>query len=258
MQNPPTYTSVTIRYGQLQTLGSGGLATDGAAGAAVFEYDSKLPVVVAVERRVQMMLPWATALDVEYVGQHGYNISQDVNLNAVDFGAAFLAQNQDALAGCQPRRLARRAVLQDQMRAFRGYGAITQQWGRGWRTYHSLQLSFNRRFQNGFSFGFNDTILLSSEGSTAARLQHNPDGSYSLRSDQAEADALLGRTIDRRHIMKANFVWDLPDLRAGGPTMRALSLIVNDWQLSGIWTGQTGTNYTVGFSYQNGGWQSRT
>ena len=46
------------------------------------------------------------------------------------------------------------------MRAFRGYGAITQQWGRGWRTFHSLQLSFNRRFKNGLSFGFNDTIVL--------------------------------------------------------------------------------------------------
>ena len=29
--------------------------------------------------------------------------------------------------------------------------------------------------------------------------------------------------------------------------------VVNDWQLSGIWTGATGCAYTVGFSYQNGG-----
>ena len=28
---------------------------------------------------------------------------------------------------------------------------------------------------------------------------------------------------------------------------------MNDWQLSGIWTGITGSPYTVGFSYQNGG-----
>jgi hypothetical protein len=30
-------------------------------------------------------------------------------------------------------------------------------------------------------------------------------------------------------------------------------VIVNDWQLSGIWSGTTGAAYTVGFSYQNGG-----
>ena len=28
---------------------------------------------------------------------------------------------------------------------------------------------------------------------------------------------------------------------------------MNDWQLSGIWAGITGSPYTVGFSYQNGG-----
>jgi hypothetical protein len=29
--------------------------------------------------------------------------------------------------------------------------------------------------------------------------------------------------------------------------------VINDWQLSGIWTGATGSAYTVGYSYQNGG-----
>jgi hypothetical protein len=46
------------------------------------------------------------------------------------------------------------------MRAFRGYSSITQQWARGCRTFHSLQLSFNRRFRDGLAFGFNDTIPL--------------------------------------------------------------------------------------------------
>jgi hypothetical protein len=139
------------------------------------------------------------------------------------------------------------------MRAFPVYGSITQQWSRGWITHHSLQLSLNRRFRNGVSFGFNDTIVLSSTGSTAARLQHSPDGSYLLRSDQAEADRLFGRTIDRRHLLKAHFVWDLPDLQSTQSGWRAVGWLVNDWQLSGIWTGMTGNPYTVGFSYQNGG-----
>jgi hypothetical protein len=252
VQNPPVYSSVTVRNGQLQTLGSGGLTTDGAPALNVFEYESKMPASWQWNAGVQMLLPWSTALDVEYVGQHGYDIIEGVNLNAVDFGAAFLPENQDASLAANPTPGAR-AVSQDQMRSFRGYGSVTQQWSRGWITNHSLQLSLTRRFSNGFSFGFNDTIMLSSEGSTAARLQHNPDGSYSLRADQADADALLGRTIDRRHSMKAHFVWDLPDLTATGASRRALALVVNDWQVSGIWTGLTGSPYTVGFSYQNGG-----
>jgi hypothetical protein len=48
-------------------------------------------------------------------------------------------------------------------------------------------------------------------------------------------------------------VWDLPDLRSSAAGLKALGLIINDWQLSTIWTGTTGTPYSVGFSYQNGG-----
>jgi hypothetical protein len=34
---------------------------------------------------------------------------------------------------------------------------------------------------------------------------------------------------------------------------RVLGYILNDWQVSGVWTGATGTPYDVTFSYQNGG-----
>src|SRR5207249_7780088 len=72
-------------------------------------------------------------------------------------------------------------------------------------------------------------------------------------SDQAEADRLLGQAITNRHIMKGNFVWDLPDIRSGHPALKALGLVVNDWRLSSVWSGRTGSPYVVNFSYQNGG-----
>ena len=54
-----------------------------------------------------MALPWATALDVSYVGNHGFNrlrafqggANGAVDLNAVDIGAAYLPQNQDPTLG---------------------------------------------------------------------------------------------------------------------------------------------------------------
>jgi len=55
------------------------------------------------------------------------------------------------------------------------------------------------------------------------------------------------------HILKANFVWDLPDLARGSTLRQAIGTVINDWQLSGIWTGATGSPYAVGFSYQSGG-----
>ena len=60
-------------------------------------------------------------------------------------------------------------------------------------------------------------------------------------------------TDPQTHIMKANFVWDLPDLSSDQPAMRILGYVLNDWQLSGIWTGSTGGTYTVSANYSSGG-----
>ena len=248
--NPPARKSVTLRYGQLQNLGSGGLATEAPTSLSVYEYVSPLPSSWQWNAGAQIALPWTTVADVSYVGQHGFDIVESINLNAVDFGTAFLSQNQDpSLAPTTPGAT---SLSTDQMRAFRGFAAITQNVSRGWVTHHSLQLSINRRFRNGLSFGFNDTIGLSSEGSVGARLQHNPDGTVTYRADQAEADKLF-QTPPTRHTMKGNFVWDMPDLRASAPALRALGMVINDWQLSGVWTASTANPYTVGFNYQNGG-----
>jgi hypothetical protein len=254
--NPPARRSVTLRFGQLQTLGAGGLATEAPSSLSVYEYDSPLPSSTQWNAGVQIALPWSSVVDIEYAGQHGFNIVEGINLNAVDFGTAYLPENQDrTLAPTTPGAT---SLSTDLMRSFRGYSAITQNVSRGWNTYHSLQLSFTRRFRNGISWGFNDTIGLSSTGSVDERLQHNADGTVTYRSDQAEAEKLL-QVDPIRHTIKANFVWDLPDMAASRAPLRVLGYLVNDWQLSGIWTASTGnlnpltSPYSVGYSYQNGG-----
>ena len=72
-----------------------------------------------------MALPWAMALDVSYVGQHQYDILQNMDLNRVDFGAAFLPENQDRTLAASATPGAA-AVATDLMRSFRGYSSITQ------------------------------------------------------------------------------------------------------------------------------------
>ena len=52
--------------------------------------------------------------------------------------------------------------------------------------------------------------------------------------------AIAGTFVANRHNFKGNFVWDLPDLQASGSTTKALGLVLNDWQLSGVWTAATG------------------
>lgn len=260
VNNPPTSSTVTVQYGQTQTLDSG-LTIEGAPALAAVKYDASLPSSTQWNAGLQVALPRAVMLDVSYVGQHGFHTFQAVNLNAIDFGTAFLPEFQDATLAASTTPGAT-AVQSNLLRPMRGYGAITQQWDRGWRTYHSIQVSFQRRFRDGVSFGFNDTISLSDRQQAGLRLQHDADGSYSIRSDQAEADALSGTNNPVPHTMKANFIWDLPDVHGGNEAARAIRRIVNDWQLSGIWFGARIANYgqsnptrgyTVGFGYQNGG-----
>ncbi len=264
VNNPPTSGTITVQYSNLQTLGSGGLTTEGAPGLNAFPEKIDLPTSIQWNGGAQMTLPWAMALDASYVGQHAYNLFNGVNINAIDFGLYFLPESQDRTQ--TPTTLGSNALPQNNLRAIRGYAGITQQQNRAWRTYHSIQLSLNRRFRNGLSFGVFDVIGLYDRQQAGARLQHNADGSFSFRADQAEADELLGENNPVRNTVRANFVWDLPDLRSASPALRAVGYVLNDWQMSGIWSGaRRGVNitagntnvpssaYTVGYSYQNGG-----
>jgi hypothetical protein len=255
--NPPVTKFVTLSNGDLRALGSG-LRLSGAPALSIYEYDAPLPSSTQWNAGVQVALPWQSAVDVSYVGQHGFNLLQNVNINQVQPGAAWLLQNQDLSQ--TPTTPGSNAVPEVLMRPYKGFGNINMQWGRGWNTYHSVQWSFNRRFTNGVSLGLNHTIALSNKGNANAgsRLQYSLDGdriNYSFRPDQATADELLSQLNMQRNTLKGNFVWDLPDLNADGGLMRAVALVANDWQLSGVASYQTGDRYDVGYSDTNGGSQ---
>jgi hypothetical protein len=102
------------------------------------------------------------------------------------------------------------ALSDDLLRPYRGLGQLTTTWGRANNTYHSIQTSLNRRFRDGIQLGVNYTLGLSYTGNviptaqgTAVRLQHAPDGSFSIRDDQAEYEKLMENQGLRRHVLKA-------------------------------------------------------
>jgi hypothetical protein len=211
---------------------------------------------------VQMALPWASSLDVSYVGNHGYNRlgalqgGSTVNLNAVDIGAAYLPQNQDPTLGTQAVPGAG-ANVTNLLRAFRGLQGISQNTTEFHDTFHSIQTAYQRRFQNGFSAGVNYTLGLSLKGNTGLvkRLQHAADGTISVRADQAQYEDMFSDLGLQRHILKANAVWDMPDMATQGSSgsKKVIGYIVNDWQLSGVLTANSGTKYDLSYSYQNNG-----
>ena len=105
------------------------------------------------------------------------------------------------------------------------------------------------------SFGGNYTLSLSDNGTTGVplRLQHAADGSFSVREDQAIFNDLMKNQGLQRHIVKANFIWNLPDLHTTSGAGRVAAAVVNDWQLSGIFTAGSGARYDITYVYQNNG-----
>jgi hypothetical protein len=161
--NPPTAETQSLTNSQLQTLGSG-LSTVGAANLITFQYDADVPSSVQWNGGVQMALPWSSSIDVSYVGQRAFNRQASrVNINAVDFGAAYLPENQDPTRTPSATPGAT-ALTTNLLRPFRGFGNIQEHRTIFYEEYHSIQTSFNRRFTGGVQFGVNHTYTISEAG----------------------------------------------------------------------------------------------
>jgi hypothetical protein len=256
ISNPPFASNVTVNYGDLRQLGSGGTQFTGAPNLNMYEYDSKLPSSAQWNGGVQFALPWSSALDVSYVGQHGFNnlIANNggPNVNGFDLGYMFLPETQDRTLLTPTSTPGTVNLPNNMIRSIRGYGNINAQLSRNWNTYHSLQTAFTRRFRDGYSFAVNYTHGISNRQQAGLRIDHDPvTGIFRERADQDKADELLGSNNIRKHHLRANFTWDMPDLNAEG-TMRAVGWVINDWQLSGIYNFNSGGRYAVGYSYQTG------
>jgi hypothetical protein len=258
--NPPYSSSATVRYASLQSLGSG-LATKGVPQMSIVQYDAKLQTSYQWNVGVQMVLPWATTLDVAIVGQHSNNFfsgGSTVDINAPDFGAAYLKENQDPTVAPSATP-GGTAYSTDLLRPYRALGAVFQNRSNRHNDSEMIQTSFNRRFRNGFSFGLNYTYGIRFTGNTGMveRLQHNPaDGSFSVRADQADWEELMGsgRSLNlAEHVIKGQFVWTIPGPKWTGGGKEIAAHVLDGWALSGILTAGSGGRYTPTYSYQSGG-----
>jgi hypothetical protein len=122
--NPPASQSVTVNNGELANL-TGGLQVSAPPGLTIFEYDAKMPTSVQWNTGLQFNLPWASVMDVEYVGNHSYNLLEQTDINAPDFGAAYQPQNQNPTLAPNPLAGAN-ALPTNFYRPYGGYGGINR------------------------------------------------------------------------------------------------------------------------------------
>src|SRR5207248_5962395 len=233
--NPPISTSTKLLAGTLASTGAG-LCPSPVPTLNLFTYSAKIPTSVQWQSEIQMALPWASAFTIAYVGNHGYNRlgafqgGSTLNVNAVDFGTAYLPQYQNTTLAASATPGAN-ALTGNLLRPYPGYNIIAQQTTDFHDTYHSLQFTLNRRYRNGYAFGINYTRGLSFTGNTGLqeRIQHNPDGSFSIRGDQAQYEALNQNLDLRPNVIKANALYNIPNLHGSDHgAMKVAGYVLND------------------------------
>jgi hypothetical protein len=259
IEQPPTVAAPNLFYGRLQDI-AGSSGTLAPPTLAAFDYEAKIPTVYAFNAGVQVQLPWASALDVSYVGSKSRNLNTQVNINAPTYGVAYRTESQDPTIGACPTANGCAAVSTvpganalpvDFLRPYRGFGDIIQIQPTAYADYNSLQTSWNRRFKRGVSFGVNyvlgKAMGTSSTDFPAGNNTFNPLVVGMPRNDSEENQRTanyMPLSTDRRHTLVANFVWQLPNFVDDNP----VGAVVNGWQLSGVYRAGSGTPYTVTYS----------
>jgi len=227
---PPLLQSPVVSFGEIKTLlSSTGLNFPsnvvGADGAGY------LPTVMNFSLSVQRDIGYGTVVDIGYGGSLGRHLLWQRDINPIPLGANFDPKNADPTLATGPLPAAF-------LRPIIGYNNINMMEGASSSNYHSLQVQAKRRFATGLQFGlawtwskamdFNDTDSASVSPLVPVRVWN-----YGLAS------------FDRTHVLRINYVWDVPEFRLGSSIARQ---VLNGWQLSGITSFISGGPLGIGYS----------
>lgn len=231
--NPPIQSNPVIYYGNVNTLlNSGGAVFP----SATTGFNTSWPVArtMNVSFGVQQEIGFQTVVDVAYVAALGRHLQEGVNLNAIPFGADFAPAFQDPTTPGKPLSSAFE-------RPYLGYGNISYFSYGGNSSYHSLQVTANRRFAKGLQFGgawtwsktmdYNDTNTQLLSTLINPKVWNYGEASY-----------------DHTHILKISFTYDIP--KASNLWHNAVvKSALDNWQFSGIATMQSGAPLGVTLAY---------
>ncbi len=238
--NAPGVLQPTLQWGRLQDLTSAAGDPDPVLSMNPTAYDFTPPTVYQWNVGVQRKLAWQNILvDLAYVGSDSKHLLRGTQINSLPLGATFLPQNQDPTRAPSDTPGAT-ALPTDLLRPYPGYGSIGLLGYTGYANYHALQAGVNRRFDNGFmvSAFYVWSKALGINSTDFATGAPNLSAAQTKRLDYSYVD------YDRPHNFVANFIYRTPELTSS----RALGLIANDWQFSGVYRWTSGAPYTVNFS----------
>lgn len=185
---------------------------------------------------IQRRIGFKTVLDVAYVGTFGRHIGQKSQTNNLPFGTRFLPANFD------PSQKAPQALPDDFLRPYQGYAGIPFLNFAGNSSYHSLQVSAQRRYAAGFQLG---VVYTWSKAMTYSDSDQGGVSTFVSRRQFDYGEA----TYDRTHVFAANYLWSVPGPKIGN---RFLKAVAGGWQISGITRYQSGAPLSLSTSLKTG------
>jgi hypothetical protein len=234
--------------------------------------NGKVPTVYSFSLGVQQEVARGTTLDIAYVGTMSRHLVTSRNINAVPYGAAFQRANQNpncsysspdfsfnfggtvpaVQPGLGPEYTAAgldfngwcaygwSSYTNAYLVPYKGYGQIPYLRWDGTSNYNSLQVSLQRRFGKGLTFGAVYTWSKSMVTASSDQDEQNP------------VNALLdyrAASWDRPHVFAANYIYELPGLSKHFGGAKWLSYVTDHYQLSGVTQLMSGTPVDLNNAY---------
>jgi hypothetical protein len=239
--DPPNQLSPTIYYGNFGSLqASQGFLFPGATSG--LSADRKMNRTMSYSFGIQRQLPGGFVVDTSYVATLGRHLLERKDLNSIAAGTTLKASSLDPTNN--------NAALPTQfLYPYPGYTNIYYYNYDANSSYHSLQVSANRRFTKGLSGGL---------AWTWSKAMDYDD------IDTTNISALVSPKIwnygkagyDRTHILKGSWVYQIPRVSHFLGDRKSTNWItrpvLDGWQMSGIMTLMSGAPLGVSLGTQSG------
>ncbi len=216
--NPPLQPIASVAYGSVDQP-SGGSKASFPLSVTTQARDLPMPQSYTWNFTYEREVGFDTVVEIGYVGRRGIHNIREVNINQAPINSVYLNPKVNVNA----------------MRPYLGYGPIRRHYDNANMRYNGLQLSVNRRFAQGLSYGM---------AYTYSKCMDDGSDKKDLIPDSTNAKYLWGPcTMDTRHLMVINTIYEIPFMKhAGNPILKS---VAGGWQVTAVVQLQTGAPTTI-------------
>ncbi len=229
----PQLVTQNLYYGTIDTIASG-KGYSFPQSMLGQDNNGKTPTVYNLSFAIQQNIGFGTLLDVAYVGALSRHLEWIYQVNDVPLGANFKPQNADPASPST-------ALPANFLRPMSGFADTgIYQWNSS-SSYHSLQVQANRYFAKHLQFGASWTWSKTMAPTSDDRENISPLVNFNNWYRGLSS-------FDRTHMLKMNWIWDLPQAPGVLGKNQVTRYVLNGWQLSGIQSFISGVPLTVSWS----------